>query len=68
MFLVIKKYQKKCEKKKFDLLLIGDNAKFTMFKDFNKFIYDHTLYRGQKHFWRFCLQALSIEKKIKTLS
>ena len=36
-----------------------------MFKDFNKFIYDHTLYRGQKHFWRFCLQALSIEKKLK---
>ena len=28
-------------------------------------MYDHTLHRGRKHFWRCCLQALSTEELLK---
>ena len=34
-------------------------------KDFNIFMYDHTLHRGRKHLWRYCLQALSTEELLK---
>ena len=34
-------------------------------KDFNTFMYDHTLHRGRKHFCRYCLQAFSREEILK---
>ena len=53
---------KKCfEEKKFDLLLIEEEGKrYCVFiKDFNTFMYDHTLHSGRKHFCCYCLQAFS---------
>ena len=34
-------------------------------KDFNAFMYNHTLHRGRKHFCRYCLQAFSTEEIFK---
>ena len=34
-------------------------------KDFNTFMYDHTLHRGKKHFSCYCLQALSTKGILK---
>ena len=34
-------------------------------KDFNTFIYDHTLHRGRKYFCRHCLQGFSTEEILK---
>ena len=37
-----------------------------LIKDFNTFIYDHTLHRIRKHFCRYyCLQAFSREETLK---
>ena len=36
----------------------GTNKKKFLFKDFNLFMYDHTLYCRRKHFCRYCLQLL----------
>ena len=36
-----------------------------LIKDFNAFIYDHTLHRGRKHFYLYCLQAFSTEEILK---
>ena len=49
--------QKCFEEKHIDLLLIGEeNEKhYVHIKDFNTFIYDHTLHRGRKHFCCYCL-------------
>ena len=33
-----------------------------LIKDFDTFIYDHTLHRGRKHFCHYCLQAFSTEE------
>ena len=30
---------------------------YVFIKDFNTFMYDHTLHRGRKRFCRYCLQA-----------
>ena len=38
---------------------------YDLIKDFNAFMYDHTLYQGRKHFCRCCLQAFSTEEIIK---
>ena len=49
-------YQKKwCEEKHIDLLLIGEEGKghYVLIKDFNTFMYGHTLHRGRKHFCRY---------------
>ena len=35
-----------------------------LIKDFNTFMYDHTLYCGRKRFC-YCLQAFSTEKMLK---
>ena len=45
----------------FDLSLIAEKCKrhYVLIKDFSTFKYDHTLYRGRKHFCRYCLQAFS---------
>ena len=44
--------------------MIGKEGKrsYVLFKNFNKFRYDHTLHRGRKHFCRYCLQAISTEE------
>ena len=54
-------YQKNVAKKKHvDLLLIGEEEKrhYVLIKDFNTFMYDHTLHRRRKHFCRYCLHVL----------
>ena len=39
--------------------------KRTLIKDFNTFMYDHTLHFGRKHFCGYCLQDLSREEVLK---
>ena len=42
---------------------------YVLIKDFNTFMYDHTLHHGRKHFHYYCLQAFStkeiLERHIK---
>ena len=59
--------KKFCEEKNVDLLLIEEEGKrhYVLNKDFNTFIYDHTLYRGRKHFCCCCIQAFSTQEKLK---
>ena len=54
-------------KKKNYLSLIGDEGKrhYLLMKDFNTFMHDYTLYRGRKHFCRYCLQVFSTEETLK---
>ena len=72
MFLVIKIrkniqfiYQQCCEEKHVELLLKGEKGKrhYVLIKDFNTFTYDRTLHRGRKHFYRYFLQACTVQKK-----
>ena len=60
-------YEKCCEDKHVDLLLIGAEGKthYIFIKNFSTFMYDHTLLCGRKHFCRYCLQAFSTEKILK---
>ena len=37
-----------------------------LIKDFNTFMYDYTLYRGRKHFCRYCLRAFSSKEILKS--
>ena len=57
-----------CEDKHVDLLLIGEGEKkhYVLIKDFNTFMYDHTLRRERKRFCRYCLQAFSSEEILKS--
>ena len=59
--------KKCCEEKHVDLLLIGEEGKrhLLLIKDFNTFMYDHTLHRGRKHFCHYFLQAFSTEEILK---
>ena len=47
--------------------MIGQKGKrqYVLFKDFNTFVYSHTLHRVRKHFCRYSLQAFSIEGILK---
>ena len=56
-----------CEDKHVDLLLIGEEGQkhFVLIRDFNSFMYDHTLQHGRKHFCRYCLHAFSTEESLK---
>ena len=60
---------KKCyEEKHVDLLLIRQESKrqHVLLKDFNIFMYDHTLHREKKkHFCRYCLPAFITEEILK---
>ena len=38
---------------------------YVLIKDFNTFMYDHTLHHGRKHFCCYCLQAFSTEEILK---
>ena len=59
--------KKCCEDKHVDLLLIGEEEKkhYVLIKDFDKFMYDHTLHRGKKHFYHYYLQAFQTAEKLK---
>ena len=60
--------KKKCwEDKHADLLLIGEGEKkhYVLIKDFNTFMYDHTLHRGRKLFCPYCLHAFVTEEIVK---
>ena len=58
---------KKCEKKRVDLLLSGEegNRPYVLIKGFNTFMYNHILHHLRKHFCRYCLQAFNSEKILK---
>ena len=60
-------YQKNVVKENIDLLLIAEGEKkhYVFIKDFNTFMYDHTLHRGRKHFCCYCLQAFRTAEKVK---
>ena len=60
-------WKKYCEENHVDLLLIGEEGKrhYALIKDFNTFMFDHTLHRWRKHFCRYCLQAFSSEEILK---
>ena len=47
--------------------MIGEEGKghYVLIKDFNTFMFDHTLHRGKNHFHRYCLQVFSIEEILK---
>ena len=59
--------KKCCEEQHVDLLFIGEEGKrhYVFIKDFNTFMYDHTLHCGKKHFCCYCLQAFSTEEILK---
>ena len=38
---------------------------YVLIKDVNTFIYNHTLHRGRKHFYHYCLQAFKTPEKLK---
>ena len=56
-----------CEDKHDNLILIGKGEKkhYFLIKDFNTFMYDHTLHRGNTHFCCYCLQAFKTAEKLK---
>ena len=61
-------YQKRIlERKHADSSIIGKEGKRQnlFIKDFNKFMYNYTLYCGRKHICCFCLQAPSTEEILK---
>ena len=43
----------------------GEKKHNVLIKDFNTFIYDHTLHRGRKHFCCYCCQAFRTPEKLK---
>ena len=57
-----------CEKKTCWLIIDrGRNKKhYVLINDFNRFVYDHTLYCRRKHFCRYCLQAFIREEILKS--
>ena len=50
-----------------NLLLIGEKVKrhYVLIKNFNTFMYDHTLHRGRKHFCCYCLQDFRTKTILK---
>ena len=47
--------------------LIGEQGKrnYVLIKDFNTFMYNHTLHRGRKHVCHCCLKAFSTKGILK---
>ena len=60
-------YQKKCcEEKHVDLLLIGEGEKkYGLINDFSRFMNDHSLHRGKKHFCPYCVHAFITKEVVK---
>ena len=56
-----------CEDKHVGLLLIGEGEKkhFVLIKDFNTFMYDHTLHCEKKKFCCYCLKPFRTAEKLK---
>ena len=48
-------------------MLIGEEGKihYVLIKDFKIFMYNNTLHRGRKHFFRYFLHAFSTEEILK---
>ena len=64
----ITKADKCYEEKHVDLLLIGAEGKrnYVLIKNFDTFMYDHTLQRPRKNFSCYCLQVFSTEEILKS--
>ena len=47
--------------------MIGEEDKrhYALIKDFNTFMYDHTIHRGRKYSCCYCLQVFSTEEMLK---
>ena len=60
-------FKKCCKEKDVDLLLIKEKRKrqYVLIKDFNRFMYNHTLNCRKKHLCWYPLQAFSIEEMLK---
>ena len=60
-------FKKSYEERPVDLLLQREEGKghYVTLKDFNTFMYDHTLHCQKKHFYHYCLQAFSTEEILK---
>ena len=60
-------YQKNVVKENIDLLLIAEGEKKhnVFIKDFNTFMYDHTVHCDRKHFCCYCLEAFRAAEKLK---
>ena len=52
---------------KYLFLLIeeGEKKHYVLINDFNRFMYDHSLHLGRKHFSRYCLHAFITEEILK---
>ena len=50
-----------------DLLLVGEERKrhYVLIKNFNTYIYDHTLYHARKSFYCYYLQVFSTAEVLK---
>ena len=62
-------YQKKyCRKKHVDSWLIWEEVQrhWALIKDFNTFMYDHTLNSGRKHFCNYYFWAFSKQEILKS--
>ena len=59
--------RKCCKEKHVDLLLIEEEGKrnYVLIKDFNTFIYNHSLHRGGQHFCLYCLHPFTTEEVLK---
>ena len=56
-----------CEEKHIDLLLVGEGEKlYVLLKDFNTFMFDHSLHCGRRHFCRCCSHAYITEEIFKS--
>ena len=51
-----------------DLILIreGEKKRYVLIKDFDRFMYDHSLHHGRKYFCRYCLHAFITEIILKS--
>ena len=47
--------------------MIGEREKmyYILINDFKRSMYDRSLHRGRKHFYRYCLHAFITEKNLK---
>ena len=57
-------YQNNVVKKTCRLTIDSRSRKkhYVLVKDFNRFMYDHSLHRERKHFCRYCLHAFITEE------
>ena len=59
--------KKCCKEKHVDLLLtVEGKRQYLPIKDFDSFMYDHTLNHGKKYFCHYCLQAFSTKEILKS--